>query len=247
MARLVLVEGADKVTAFVHALERHELDESSSSGSLQATLGISEPRLRAYREALRSAENVDDLVIALRAAEAVATAMASQQSVVQLAWTFPGDSSPGVRTTGGVAREIIDGSRSNLLVVGFAVTVDPSLTGLAAQTVDAIAAAAARGVMITAVLHRTVNRNAFLRMWRRGVPLPAVFTWPAGDDEMASMHAKLVVADRLDALLTSANLTYHGFERNLEMGVRVSGRTAGEIHDRIHSLIAAGHLVPWID
>lgn len=247
MARLVLAEGADKVRNFVAALECGAVGQSSSSGTLQSALGISEPRLRAYRNALRSTQTITELVLALRAAEAAATAVAAQQSMVQLAWTFPGDSNPGVRTTGGVAREIIDASKSDLLVVGFAITIDPTLTGLAAQTIDAIASAAARGVMITAVLHRTVNRNTLLRLWRKGVRPPAIFTWPVRDDEMASMHAKVVVADRNDALVTSANLTFHGFERNLEMGVRVTGRAAGEIHDRIHSLIAAGHLVSWVD
>lgn len=64
---------------------------------------------------------------------------------------------------------------------------------------------------------------------------------------MAALHAKLLVADREDALITSANLTYHGFERNLEMGIRVTGRAAAEIHDQIHQLISTKELVAWRD
>jgi phosphatidylserine/phosphatidylglycerophosphate/cardiolipin synthase-like enzyme len=146
-----------------------------------------------------------------------------------------------------VAREIITASRQSLLVVGYSVTVDPALTGLAAQTVAAIAQAAERGVMVTAVLHREANRQALLQAWRPSVRGPTIFTWPASDDEMAAVHAKLLVSDRRDALVTSANLTYHGFEANLEMGLRVTGRPAAEVHDRIHDLIAAGELVPWRD
>ncbi|MGH8437163.1 MAG: phospholipase D-like domain-containing protein, partial [Pseudomonas sp.] len=83
--------------------------------------------------------------------------------------------------------------------------------------------------------------------WRAGVPKPSMFTWPVQDDEKAALHAKLLISDRNDALVTSANLTYHGFERNLEMGIRVTGRAAAEIHDRIDDLIRAGELVPWRD
>jgi len=54
-----------------------------------------------------------------------------------------------------------------------------------------------------------------------------------------------LIADRSDALVTSANLTYHGFQGNLEMGLRVKGPPAAEIHDRIHELIASGEFVPW--
>ncbi len=171
--------------------------------------------------------------------------MAGAQPLIEVAWTYPGNARPGLRTTGGVAREIIDDSKVSLLVVGYTVTVDPSLTGLAAQTVGAIARAAERGVVVTAVLHREANRQALLQAWRRGAPGPSVFTWPVADDDKAAIHAKLLVSDRKDGLITSANLTYHGFEGNIEMGLRVTGDAAAEIHDRIHELIAVHELVPW--
>ena len=240
-------EGDQRVEAFADALERGDLDSTSSAGAVQSGLGIPQGRLRPYRDALAATSNVRELIVALRAASAVASVMAADEQLIQLAWTFPGHSSPGHRTTGGVAREIIDGSRVSLLVVGFAVTVDSQLSGLAAQTVDALGRAAARGVVVTAVLHRAVNRHALLGAWRVGVQLPSIFTWLPSDDSKAAMHAKLLVSDRSDALVTSANLTYHGFERNLEMGIRVTGRPAAEIHDRIHGLISTGDLVPWLE
>jgi phosphatidylserine/phosphatidylglycerophosphate/cardiolipin synthase-like enzyme len=146
-----------------------------------------------------------------------------------------------------VAREIVNNSCARLLVVGYSVTTDPQWSGMAAQTLDAIADAAKRGVVVTAVLHRGANRHAILQAWPAGVPLPSIFTWPVLEDDKAAIHAKLLISDRRDGLITSANLSYHGFERNLEMGLRVTGRPAGEIHDRIQELIAAGALVQWAD
>lgn len=171
--------------------------------------------------------------------------LSKEQPVVEVAWTYPGKAGPGLRTTGGVAREIIESSRIELLIVGYSITADPTLTGLAGQTIEAIARAGERGVVVTAILHREANRQALLGAWRRGVSLPSIFTWPLADDDKASVHAKVLVADRRDALVTSANLTYHGFERNLEMGLRVIGRAAGEIHDRIHDLIRSRELIAW--
>jgi phosphatidylserine/phosphatidylglycerophosphate/cardiolipin synthase-like enzyme len=133
-------------------------------------------------------------------------------------------------------------------VVGYSVTVDPTLTGLAAQTIDAIAQAGARGVIVTAVLHSQANRHALLRAWRPGVRPPSIFKWLASDDDHKSaVHAKVLISDRRDGLVTSANLTYHGFEANIEMGLRVKGPPAAEIHDRIYDLITAGELVPWVE
>lgn len=247
VASLACLEGAERVTAFANALEGGALDLSSPTGVLQARLGVTQGRLRSYREAILAAPSVGELVLALRAAAETASRISTAQPVVEVAWTYPGRARPGFRTTGGVAREIVDDSRISLLVVGYSMTVDPNLAGLAAQTVDAIARAAERGVVVTAVLHRGVNRHALLQAWRAGMTPPSIFTWPVSDDEKAAVHAKLLVSDRRVGLITSANLTYHGFERNLEMGLRVTGRPVGEIHDRIHELIAAGELVPWVD
>jgi phosphatidylserine/phosphatidylglycerophosphate/cardiolipin synthase-like enzyme len=42
-------------------------------------------------------------------------------------------------------------------------------------------------------------------------------------DNMASLHAKVLLVDQYDLLVTSANLTYHGLSSNIEVGVRVKG------------------------
>lgn len=233
--------------AFADALADGRLALQSGVGVLQSRLSIASQRLHLYRDVLKAASAIPELVTALRSAALTAEAISSKQPLLEVAWTYPAVGAPTLRTTGGVAREIIDASQTSLLIVGFAVTVDSGAIGLAAQTVEAIARAAARGVGVTAVLHRTVNRNALLHRWRDGVPPPHLFTWPPGDDPMAAVHAKLIIADRHDAIVTSANLTYHGFERNLEMGIRVTGRVAAEIHDQIHQLIARADFIPWQD
>lgn len=244
-ANLAVLEGERGVAVFADALERGELDLSSATGDLQAHLGVPQGRLRSYRDALLAAASVAELVVALRASAETAARLKAEQPLIEVAWTYPGTARPGVRTTGGVAREIIDASRFSLLVVGYSVTVDAAMTGLAAESVDAIARAAERGVVVTAVLHRDASCQALLTAWRTGVPRPSVFTWPMSNDEKASVHAKLLIADNREGLITSANLTYHGFERNIEMGLHVTGRAVAEIHDRIHDLIAAGELVLW--
>jgi phosphatidylserine/phosphatidylglycerophosphate/cardiolipin synthase-like enzyme len=243
---LVKVEGAERVRAFADALESGTIGLSSPTGLLQARLGLPQVRLRPYRDALTAAPGVEALILALRAAAEAVGAIAATQPIIEVAWTYPGNTRPGVRTTGGVAREVVTESKRSLLLVGYSVTVDPALTGLAAQTIDAIARAAERGVIVTAVLHRDVNRHALLQAWRPGIRPPSIFQWPDSDrDDKAAVHAKLLIADRNDGLITSANLTYHGLEGNLEMGLRVKGQPAAEIHDRIHDLIRSGDLIPW--
>ncbi|MCI8692664.1 MAG: phospholipase [Lachnospiraceae bacterium] len=42
------------------------------------------------------------------------------------------------------------------------------------------------------------------------------------DDQMAALHAKLIVVDGVTSLVSSANLSYHGMQGNIEMGVLVT-------------------------
>lgn len=231
--------------AFADSLDAGSVDLTSSSGAIQSRLAIPENRLRLYRQILRSGLTAAELSAAIRGAARTAAIAAEDRNEIEVAWTYAGDSRPGLRTTAGVSKEIVEGSRDTLLVVGYSIGGDRSDRPLASQTMAAIAAAAERGVEMTVVLHREANRDAFLRWWRAGVRVPAVFTWPVSDDEKAAVHAKLLIADRRDGLITSANLTFHGFEKNLEMGLRVTGSACAEIHDRIHQLIGDGELVPW--
>ena len=231
---------------FADALEAGSVGFSTPNGTLQARLGVQHSRIRSYRDVLATAPNIDQLILALRTAAVTADAVCAAQTAVEVAWTYPGIARPGLRTTGGVAREIVTQCKQTLLLVGYSVTVDPALTGLAAQTIEAIARAAERGVLVTAILHKDVNQQALLQAWRPGVRRPSIFRWIDSErDEMAAIHAKLLVGDRVDALVTSANLTYHGLEGNLEMGLRVKGRPAAEIHDRFQDLINDRDLVPW--
>jgi phosphatidylserine/phosphatidylglycerophosphate/cardiolipin synthase-like enzyme len=64
---------------------------------------------------------------------------------------------------------------------------------------------------------------------------------------MASLHAKVLVADARHALVTSANLTYHGYEANVEVGVRITGDAAAQLESVFHELIRVRDFVPWAD
>jgi phosphatidylserine/phosphatidylglycerophosphate/cardiolipin synthase-like enzyme len=246
VSALVQLEGARRVNVFADALEAGNVGLSTPNGALQTLLGVQHGRIRSYRDVLATTPNIDQLILALRTAAHTADAMGSAQTIVEVAWTYPGIARPGLRTTGGVAREIVTQCKKTLLLVGYSVTVDPALTGLAAQTIEAIARAAERGVLVTAVLHKNVNPQALLQAWSPGVRRPSIFRWvDTGRDDKAAIHAKVLIGDHVDALVTSANLTYHGFQGNLEMGLRVRGRPASEIHDRFEDLMNDRALVSW--
>ena len=57
------------------------------------------------------------------------------------------------------------------------------------------------------------------------------------DDKMAALHAKIIVADERKCLISSANLSYHGLEGNIEMGLMLdSKKKAAQIKDLFNEL-----------
>lgn len=251
VAELVATEASERVVAFVGLLREGLLSPQSTVAVIQDRLGLPGPRLAIYSRVLaafaRSDTNGGEAGRILEAALAAATRVRKDAPMVEVARTGPTAGSLDLRTTGAVSRDVIEGSRSTLLIVGYSVVIDAERSGLAARTIDAITRAAARGVAVTAVLHREPrNRAALLAAWPGYAQQPSIFTWPElPDDAMAKVHAKVIVCDRVDALVTSANLTYHGLEANIELGIRVTGPPAGTVEAHFRDLIRLGELAPW--
>ena len=62
----------------------------------------------------------------------------------------------------------------------------------------------------------------------------------------ASMHAKCLLADGSDLLVTSANFTFHGLHGNIEIGIRLSGAPVAEAR-KIFSHLVTNQIVCEIE
>lgn len=245
-AEAVATASSDVLLSLAAGLQAGEVHLDATAGTLQSRLGVPSARLGPIRRLLALAEDPELLATMIHVAVRTAERVRETAPSVEIAATQPGSRGRS-RTTGGVARDIVGGAENYLLVVGYSVTADASLAGLAARTVGAMGKAATRGVAVTAILHREEsNRAAILRAWPQSAPPPRFYTWPEQpNDAMAKMHAKVLVADARDALVTSANLTYHGFAGNVEMGVRITGAPAKTIADVFETLLAEREFVAW--
>ena len=52
-----------------------------------------------------------------------------------------------------------------------------------------------------------------------------IYNYQKSDDPMSSLHAKVICVDQSKTLITSANLSYHGQEGNIEMGTYIESAT----------------------
>ena len=151
-----------------------------------------------------------------------------------LVWTGPTTEFVPVRSTEQVMLEIIHRARTSLFLVSF-------VNFGAATIVSALNDAAARGVGIRLLLEE--SKGAAKKM-KAAVPTAVVYIWDeeakleAGSPKGASVHAKCVVADGEEALITSANLTNYALEKNMELGVHImGGREPRMLNEHLKALV----------
>ena len=197
-----------------------DLVQSAEYASMLARIKATEPAavLRLCLQALRIQH--EDLRPKLIDAELVAT--------------LPPETPGNARPTERVVREMVDAAERELILVGYELT-DQSLILSAASAVS-------RGVEVVMICDR--GRGAAARVlatWPSNTRPPRVFVDRDRPDgaPFASMHAKCLLVDGRDFLVTSANFTFHGLHGNIEVGLRVSGAPAAEARKIFTHLVEA--------
>lgn len=179
------------------------------------------------------------MALALDAALVAETRAGESREEVEMLWTGPVQFSGGDRGHASVLTDMISNASSVVTVVGY------SITGGADDVIRLLGQAAERGVAVTLVVHddgRSANMDALRRAWE-GRDRPRLYTRDAGKEGgYYKIHAKLVVVDSSDMLVTSANLTWHGMNRNFEIGLRIKGSTARKGQALVDGLIASGYI-----
>ncbi|WP_432502810.1 phospholipase D-like domain-containing protein [Kineococcus arenarius] len=104
-------------------------------------------------------------------------------------------------------------------MVGYAVRKQP-------QVASAVSEAVKRGVLVTTLFKRPEDNPSF---HGSGAPFAGLdvrrLSWPAKQRPPAgaSLHVKVLIADRRVELIGSANITDWAFEKNIECGVLIRG------------------------
>lgn len=171
---------------------------------------------------------------------------------LDLVWSGPDVRDSVSRDTAIVLRELFDGAERSVIIGGYSFD-DPSLleplhrrmksAGIAVTLFVNISSEARTPEEGTALATKTIDRF-FHEMWAFGPPRPDVYYDPRTamrGPPWVSLHAKCVVVDDARALVTSANFTERGQERNIEVGVLIDDAGfASELSAQWRLLVAAG-------
>ena len=158
--------------------------------------------------------------------------MAVHSASAELVATLPPEM-PGIaRTTDQVLMEMLRTPVEEVILLGYELT-DQTVMRLLIE-------AEAAGADVIVICDRT--RGAAERVLELGLLRPRVFQDRdrAGGAPYSSMHAKCLLVNGTDLLVTSANFTFHGLHGNIEIGVRLSGPPAAEARKMFSHLVEKG-------
>ena len=162
-------------------------------------------------------------------AEAMETGDADKVSLVV---TAPPLFSINARTTMNVVQSLIGNAERNILITGY------SLSSYFLELVDIIIQKSQRGVFVKFFVNDLDKQPEFEKILRYKGRFLKVYNYRQEDDKMSALHAKVISVDQKQTLITSANLSYHGQQGNIELGTLIeSKQIARQIEDVFTKLI----------
>lgn len=158
----------------------------------------------------------------------------SESEKVSLVVTAPSSLFINARTTMNVVKSMINGAQRNIMITGY------SLSPYFSELVDAIILKSQRGVFVKFFVNDIDNQPGFDKIRRYQGRFLQIYNYHSKDDKMAALHAKVISVDQRQTLITSANLSYHGQQGNIELGTLIESRhIAKKIDDVFTKLIFA--------
>ena len=253
---LCLEEPISCLAQLVEALDAGRVSVTSTRAALERVLrgnsGTVErayAALRAWGRDEKENSRTESLSAVLGALKCVRERMEDRGPSCELVWTGPTETATAVRATRVVVDEMLATASRTVLFVAYAVWIGDE--GDTARIVARLAALRRDGVAVTFILDAGYLHGWSIaqikRRWPANTPRPRLFSWADERDEIAKMHAKVLLVDDRDLLSTSANLTGHGLAANLEFGLRVRGTPAAQAAQHFTALIVSGLLsrVEW--
>lgn len=167
----------------------------------------------------KQAEEIYQLVTAASAEEKAVTA--------SLVTTVPPSFSVRAKSTKNTVEGMIRGAKRSVLITGY------SLSGYFSDLVDVLIDKSQKGVYVKFFVNNIENQKGFDKLCRYKGRFLHIYNFAGSNDSMAALHAKVISVDEQQTLITSANLSYHGQEGNIELGALVDSREIAKQVDEI--------------
>lgn len=157
----------------------------------------------------------------------IAVSSKEDKSEAELVITAPPSFAMQTKATKVVVKSLIENAKSSILITGY------SLSDYFADLVDCIIEKSQKGVLVKFYLNHIEEQASFDKLCRYKGTFLKIYNYPKQEDVMAALHAKVISIDRVETLITSANLSYHGQEGNIELGTHIVSKTIAQQVDDV--------------
>lgn len=199
------------------------LDEILENAIANSEAAISSIMHRYPKLTKREAEEIFRLICASNAPE---------EKAISLVTTAPPSFALKTKSTKIVVSEMISHAEKSILITGY------SLSDYFNDLIDSIILKSQRGVLVKFFVNNIDNQKNFDKLCRYRGKFLRIYNYPKQNDSMSALHAKVISVDTVDTLITSANLSYHGQEGNIELGTHIiSSSIAKQIDDVFTKLL----------
>lgn len=148
------------------------------------------------------------LVCAAQAADRV-------EKEVRLILTAPPSFSVKAQSTKNTVVKMIAEARRSITITGY------SLSEYFDDMVDKIIQKSRTGVYVKFFVNNIDEQPRFDKLYRYKGRFLKIYNYKKADDHMSALHAKVISVDCRLTLITSANLSYHGQQGNIEVGALI--------------------------
>ena len=157
----------------------------------------------------------------------VSAAMQREKGSAELVATTPPSFSVQTKTTKTIVSSMLENAQKSILITGY------SLSGYFADMTDCIIRKSQEGVLVKFYVNDIESQPSFEKVLRYKSRFLKIYNFPKQKDSMAALHAKVISVDGHDNLITSANLSFHGQEGNIELGTHIVSADVGKQIDDI--------------
>lgn len=195
-------------------------DSSSSTHLKEKVLAEIQGR---YNISTKEAKEIFNMISSLKCKDSVKT---------ELIVTSPPSFNIKAKTTKNTVMYLLNNAEKEIILTGY------SLSDYFEDMVDCIIRKSQSGVLVK-FFANNLDGEAFNKLLLYKGRYLRIYNYNKNtDDKMAALHAKVICVDQEKALITSANLSYHGQEGNIEMGtLTTSSKFTKQISDFFTTLL----------
>lgn len=164
--------------------------------------------------------------------ELVGNALLEKREKISLVATVPLAFSLKTKRIQNVAEELIRNAKKSILLTGY------SVSGFISKIIDLLIEKSKKGVLVKIFFNDLKSQSSVKKILEYRSKFLQVYDYTNREDKMAALHAKIIVVDKKETLISSANLSYHGMSGNIEIGTCISSeKIAMQIEELFKDLL----------